>query len=177
LSGVATWSTIVPEPIETRRLILEPLRFAHAEEMVDVLADWQLYSFTGGTPPSLPALQDRYARQVVGRSPGDSERWFNWILRVRSTQAAAGYVQATVVEAPAEVVAFIAWLTGVRHQRLGYAGEAATAMAGWLRSRGVGQLIADVHPEHLASIAVARRLGLTATGEIVDGELRWAGAG
>lgn len=65
-------------------------------------------------------------------------------------------------------------MIGTRHQGRGYATEAATAMVAWLRADGVGCVMADVHPEHHASNAVARRLGLAPTGEIVDGELRWA---
>lgn len=33
--------------------------------------------------------------------------------------------------------------------------------------------VADVHPDHAASQAVARSLGLVASGEVVDGEDRW----
>ncbi|MBA3418740.1 MAG: GNAT family N-acetyltransferase [Geodermatophilaceae bacterium] len=160
------------ELIQTARLFLEPLRTEHAGEMLDVLSDDRLYRFIGGQPPTYAELVDQYTRQVVGHSADCSERWLNWIVREAETQAATGYVQATVDSEPA--VAAVAWVIGTRHQGRGYATEAATAMVAWLRADGVGRVMADVHPEHHASNAVARRLGLAPTGEIVDGELRWA---
>ena len=52
-------SAIVAEPIPTSRLDLVPLRAGHADEMVTVLADADLYTFIGGSPP---------ARRGVARS-------------------------------------------------------------------------------------------------------------
>jgi RimJ/RimL family protein N-acetyltransferase len=46
-------------------------------------------------------------------------------------------------------------------------------MADWLTAQGVRRLVAHVHPDHVASAAVARSLGLAATDELVDGEVRW----
>jgi hypothetical protein len=54
------------------RLRLEPLRVDHAGELVDVLSDAGLYAFTGGSPPSVADLEQRYARQVAG-SPDPAE--------------------------------------------------------------------------------------------------------
>jgi RimJ/RimL family protein N-acetyltransferase len=67
----------------------------------------------------------------------------------------------------------LAWVIATRHQRHGYAREAAAGMVAWLRGRGVGPLTAHVHPEHRASGLVAEHLGLTDTGTVVDGEIRW----
>ncbi|RII97089.1 GNAT family N-acetyltransferase, partial [Clavibacter michiganensis subsp. insidiosus] len=46
-------------------------------------------------------------------------------------------------------------------------------MVEWLREGGVGIVRAHIHPDHAASAAVARRLGLAPTDERVDGEVRW----
>lgn len=43
----------------------------------------------------------------------------------------------------------------------------------WLRQASVQTLIAHVHPEHEASKAVARAVGLVPTETVVDGEVRW----
>jgi len=43
----------------------------------------------------------------------------------------------------------------------------------WLRHQGVQTLIAHVHPQHEASKAVARAVGLAPTETLVDGEVRW----
>ena len=52
--------------ITTRRLVLHPLAVADAAEMAEVLADLDLYVFTGGEPPTLGELETRYAWQVKG---------------------------------------------------------------------------------------------------------------
>ena len=53
-------SAIAAEPISTLRLTLVPLRPEHAEEMAAVLADPDLYTFTGGSQPTPQALRARY---------------------------------------------------------------------------------------------------------------------
>lgn len=162
-----------PEPIETDRLILEPLRVDHADEMAPALDDVRLHAYIGGRPATRGELRSRYAAQVVGHSPDGQQGWLNWIVRHRPTGAAVGTLQATLTRDGDRGVAELAWVIAVAHQRRGYALEAAVAVSGWLRARATGTLIAHIHPEHLASIAIAERLGMHATGEIVDGETRW----
>jgi len=43
-----------------------------------------------------------------------------------------------------------------------------------LGEQGVTRIDAHVHPDHAASAAVARSIGLARTGEVVDGEERWS---
>jgi RimJ/RimL family protein N-acetyltransferase len=160
-------------PLKTLRLALEPLTAAHAEEMAPVLADRSLYAFTGGEPPTLDELRERYARQETQRSPDGVERWLNWILRVREDGLAAGFVQTTVSDDHGPITAVLAWVLGARFQGLGYAREAAAAVVGYLEDAGVRRFVAYIHPEHRASMAVARALGLEPTGERVDGEVVW----
>lgn len=156
-------------PIDSPRLRLEPLRVAHAAEMVQVLADPALYRFTGGVAPTLPELEERYRRQVAGPE-GSSEVWRNWILRPVEGGEVIGYVQATIEDERADV----AWLIGSASQGRGYAKEAARAMCDWLISTGVRELQAHIHPDHVASQRVARSIGLGDSGEVDDdGEQIW----
>jgi RimJ/RimL family protein N-acetyltransferase len=165
------WPTA--EPIQTPRLTLEPLRVDHAAEMVEVLGDPRLYEFTGGRPPPLDELGAQYAFQVAGHSPDRRHGWLNWIVRERAGGAAVGTVQATLTAADARLEAEIAWVIGTAYQRRGYAKEAAGAIVGWLRGHGAAAVIAHIHPNHVASMGVARHLGLTPTSVIEGGETRW----
>ncbi|MGS0685844.1 GNAT family N-acetyltransferase [Nakamurella sp. GG22] len=158
-------------PLSTARLELEPLRVDHADEMSVVLGDPALYAFTGGEPPGIDELRQRYARQVTGRSADGGECWLNWILR--HDGRAVGYVQATVTAEEGWTTADVAWVVATGAQGSGFAGEAAAAMIEWLRVKGADVITAHVHPEHAASAAVARRVGLAPTPHIVDGEVRW----
>ena len=157
--------------MRSARLSLTPLAVADADEMVGVLSGPALYTFTGGSPPSLGELRARYARLATGRSPDGREEWRNWILRREPDRAAVGYVQATIVDGGTR--AEIAWVVGLNWQRQGFAAEAAGALIAWLDARGVTVIQAHIHPDHAASAAVARRVGLVPTGQSDDGERLW----
>ncbi len=148
-----------------------PLTAAHADEMAAVLADPELYAFTGGAPPSRPELRARYERWAAG-APDPEVCWCNWAIRLRSAGRLTGTVQATI-STSAEPVAEIAWVVGVRWQGQGIATEAARALVGWLGRQSVRTVVAHIHPDHRASAAVAAAAGLAATAESVAGETRW----
>jgi RimJ/RimL family protein N-acetyltransferase len=158
------------------RVDLEPLTVAHAAEMAPLLDDVELHTFTGGEPLSLAELTQRYRRQVVGHSADGSEAWLNWVVRRRDTGQAAGYVQVTVTRAHHIQVAEVAWVIARRQQHQGFAIEAATAVTDWLRGSGITSLIAHIHPDNVASAAIARRIGLRPTADVQDGEIRWTTA-
>jgi RimJ/RimL family protein N-acetyltransferase len=155
--------------IVTDRLELRRLQPDDADDMVAVLADETLYTVTGGHPPDLAALRERYTKQVVGQSADGTETWHNWILRRRDDGAAIGFVQATVVDGTAE----LAWLVGVPSQGHGYATEAVRAVVDHLAD-GVATVTAHITPGHRPSEIVAERVGLTVTDRIDDGERVWS---
>lgn len=156
--------------IVTDRLELRPLSPDDADDMVAVLADEMLYAVTGGRPPDLAALRERYTRQAVGHSADGTETWHNWILRRRDDGAAIGFVQATVVDRTAE----IAWLIGVPWQGRGYATEAVRAVVDRLAVDGVATITAHIASGHRPSEIVAERVGLAVTDRIDDGERVWS---
>ena len=146
--------------------------------MATALADPSLYRWTGGEPEGEDALAVRFARQVRGVSADGEQWWFNWVLRERVSSTAAGFVQATVVDDfHQRGLAEVAWVLAPAYQGHGLAREAGTAMVAWLQEHGVATVIAHVHPQHAASGAVARAIGLRPTDELVDGEVRWTSGG
>lgn len=163
-----------PPALDADGLRLEPLHVDHAEEMATVLDDTRLHTWTGGGPATVEQLRARYARQVRGRSEDGRQAWLNWVVRSTRDGAALGYVQATVEVGDDRPVAHLAWVVGVPHQGAGVGRRAAAPMLAWLRSKGVSRFVADVHPSHAASRAIVRALGMRETGEVVDGEDRWA---
>lgn len=152
--------------------MLEPLTVAAADEMVNVLASPALYEHTGGAPPDRPALRLRYELQSTGWSPDHSQRWLNWIARARESDAAVGYVQATVTLATG--AADVAWVVGADFQGRGYATEAASAMVAWLRSEPeVRRITAHIGAANAASQAVARNAGFLPTDAVERDETVW----
>jgi RimJ/RimL family protein N-acetyltransferase len=164
------WMTA--EPIESERLLLEPLIVWHGSRMVGVLADPSLYRFMGGEAPTALTLARRYRAQVVGHSADGCTGWLNWIVTLAETAAPIGFVQATLTER-FQVAADLAWVVNPAHQGRGHATEAAVAMVVWLRDHGVSRFAANIYPQNEASAAVARTLGLHPTPNVVDGEVRW----
>ncbi|WP_248959714.1 GNAT family N-acetyltransferase [Sphaerisporangium perillae] len=157
--------------ILAERVELVPLAVEDADEMAEVLGGEELYTFIGGSPPTRESLRARYTRLVASRSADGSQDWYNWIVRRGPDGQAVGTVQATVTDGGRH--AEIAWVVGLAWQGQGYASEAATALAGWLGARGVSRITAHVHPDHHASMAVARHAGLEPTGDFHDGERLW----
>jgi RimJ/RimL family protein N-acetyltransferase len=164
-------SAISAEPIPSRRLTLVPLSVGHASEMAAVLAGPELYTFTGGSPPTRQELRSRYERWIAG-SPDPAVFWCNWVIQLHGRGSLAGTVQATI-SAGSEPVAEVAWMVATTWQGQGIATEAAQALIGWLSRQSVTTVIAHIHPRHQASAAVAAAAGLTPTGELHDGEMRW----
>ena len=162
---------LTPGIITTERLSLAPLTVEDADEMITVLDDARMYEFTGGRPPSLDQLRERYRRLAVGQSADGSQQWLNWIVRLAADDVAVGVMQATVVAAG--TAADVAWEVGVPWQGLGIASEAAGAVVEWLLAQGVDAITACIHPDHQASGRVAERAGLSPTSEHVDGETVW----
>ena len=148
---------------------------AHATELAPLLDDARLHEFTGGAPLSAAALAVRYERLAARRSPGGDQLWGNWVVRLHSTGAAVGTVQATLpAGGPGAGPAEVAWVVAPAAQGRGYATEAAGSLVSLLREAG-WTVVAHIHPGHLASQRVDRAAGLVATGEVRDdGEMRWA---
>lgn len=164
------WTKI--DAIETARLVLEPLTVPVADEMFALLSDPVLYEYTGGQPPTLEQLREQYSFQVAGKSADGQQQWLNWIIRWQISAEPAGYVQATVENIQGVLTAEIAWVVGVAHQRQGVAVEASAGMIDWLSTSGVRKIVAHIHPDHEASMLVARRLELLQTDSQADGEVR-----
>ena len=160
--------------VETARLRLEPLRMAHAEELVTVLEDPALHTYVGGRPATLPQLRARIDVKTTGVSADGVQRWLNWVIRT-DVGDVAGYVQATVVATTDKLTAELAWVVGAAHQGRGVATEAAAGMVRWLGEQGVHDLVAHIHPDNVASQVVARRTGLHPTDVVVDDEVEWVG--
>jgi RimJ/RimL family protein N-acetyltransferase len=158
--------------MSTERLLLTPLRVDDADAMAVVLGDEKLHEFVGDRPATRSELRSRYLMMVIG-SGNPREVWLNWIVRLRRTAEPVGTVQATVTDGGTGWAALMAWVIGTPWQARGFATEAATVLAGWLRERGATTLLATIHPDHAVSAKVAARIGLIRTDERIDGELVW----
>ena len=163
-------------PLETERLLLEPIRAEHADGMFEGLREPSLYAYQTDEPPrDLASLRERYARLAHGVSPDGKFRWLNWILVRRDGGGTAGYVQATVRDDRS--AAEIGYLVLGAHQHRGFAAESVEAMVRHLLRAGVGEVHAVIDVRNRPSLALIERLGFIRTNtresDDVIGGVRW----
>jgi len=148
--------------LETSRLVLEPQTAAHAEEMYAVLTDPAIYEFENEPPASVEALRERYRKLETRRSPDGTQRWLNWIVRLRGNGHAIGYVQATVL---ADAQALIAYEFGSAWWGRGMGYEATASAIEELRGRfGVTVVGAVLKQVNHRSRTLLARLGMRLAG-------------
>lgn len=145
------------KPLETRRLLLEPLLFSHAAKLYEHLLDPRLYTFVPRDPPASPeALEERYRKLSTRRSPDGQEAWLNWAMRLRDG-GYAGLLEATVAM---DRTAHVAYTVFVPYQRMGFAKEACGRLLRHLfEDWGVATIVAEIDTRNAASVALVEALG------------------
>ena len=160
-----------PEPgdkVETPRLVLEPLRLAHAAACYPSFAQPSLYRYIElPMPGDAPELRQRFAGWIKG-SGRLGERWGNWIAIERRSGKPAGWFQATVLADHAD----IAYLVFDEFQRRGMAVEAVQALCDHLfASTPIAEIRAQTDDRNKGSIRVAVGAGFVPDPEPVDSTL------
>ena len=113
------------------RLLLEPLRPEHADELAPLLDDEALHTFIGGERPR-DALRDRYTRRSsAGRRRVAALAQLGGAPTSRRSRGRDDPGHSR--RADGALIGEVAWVIGVPHQRQGYAREAASTMVTWLR--------------------------------------------
>jgi len=142
--------------IPCTRCTLEPQVAAHADAMFVVLGDPAIYEYENEPPQSLEGLRERFAELESRRSPNGREGWFNWVIRLPSSEL-AGYVQATVYP---DGRAAIAYELASAHWGRGLGSEAVAAMLGELATmHGVHSVSAVLKQPNRRSMRLLQRLG------------------
>ena len=150
----------VREMLPTARLILEPIRPDHADELFEPLQDTHLYTYIPqDAPPSTEALRERFAWLAAGKSPDGTQVWLNWVARRTDDGTVVGMYQATVYP---DRIADIAYITFIGSQGQGFAAEVCAEVIRHLGERyGVRVVGADIDTRNQASIALVGRLGFS----------------
>lgn len=148
---------------QTERLLLEPLRGAHAAELFDLLSDERLYRDIPQEPPAtLAALTTRYERLETRQSPGGEQHWLNWAVRSKADGRCVGRVEVTVRR---DGSAHLAYEIGPAYWRRGIATEACgRVIRALFEEAGATEVRAEVDTRNLPSIRLLERLGFERTG-------------
>lgn len=144
--------------LESRRVILEPIRVSHAAMVYEGLLDESLYRFIPQEPPeSVEALENRYRVLSSRASPDGREAWLNWAMRLRVSDDYVGLLEATVYEDRTSEVAYTVF---VPFQRRGFAFEGCGRMIRHLvEDYEVEVVAAEIDTRNTASIALVESFG------------------
>ena len=148
-------------PLETQRLRLEPVRAEHAELVYDQFTDERLWEFFPELrPKNREELRALYVRWERGnQDPELHEFWENWLVFERSSNQAAGQLQAIVLP---DGTAYLAFIFYQRHHGKGFAREAAEAAVAHLQAQhGVVKLRLEFDTQNDHARKLAEALGFT----------------
>ena len=149
--------------LRTDLCTLEPQLASHAEEMFSVLCDPAIYEFEGEPPPSVEALRAGYTRRESRLSPDGSEKWLNWVVRLRTGEL-TGYVQATVLSSGAS---YIGYEFSSQYWRRGLASISVKTVANELANNyQVHTIVALFKSQNYRSIGLLTKLGFVAGSEL-----------
>ncbi len=146
-------------PLETPRLLLEPLAASHAAVVFDDLRDPALYELIPRDPPvSATELAIRYRKLATRSSPDGTEAWLNWVARRRETGEPVGTFEATVYP---DRRAALAYTVFRRFWRQGLAKEAcARVVESLFADWNASVVFAEMDTRNLASVRLAESLGM-----------------
>lgn len=150
--------------LETPRLRLRPFSLDDLDELAAMVADDEQMRFYPGT-----------------RTRAEAEAWISrnlslyeqhgfgfWLIESSSSSAFLGYCGIRPIELGGSSTTEIGWHTAKSSWNQGVATEAATCVRDVAFGRfELRQLVALIHPDHLASQRVAEKIGMRGGAEIV----------
>ncbi|RZA01833.1 MAG: N-acetyltransferase [Proteobacteria bacterium] len=154
--------------LKTERLVLEPIKLAHADGLALALAHPHLYDFIRGEPPTASEMAHRIESWLPCISPKGDELWLNWAARRRDSGELIGHFQGGF-RSPTE--SYVAYTVALTQQRQGFAREALAAIIEFMKtSLGVSLVKAWVDTRNQASIALLSRLGFVVVDRLLKAD-------
>ncbi len=156
-------------PIETPRLLLQPLMGSHADAAFGPLQDDAIYQWISMKKPrSVESLREHWTRLESRRAPDGSSLWPMWAVTTREHGALIGCVDADIEDDC--LCTNFGYYFFPEFWGRGFATEAVQAAADHLLRQGVSQLVATVTVGNLASGQVLRKAGFSFSRIIPDND-------
>jgi ribosomal-protein-alanine N-acetyltransferase len=146
------------QALDTQRLTLEPITTNHVEELCKLFADERLHTFV---PFEVPTFEQQYARCLKWEkrhSPDQSEIWFNWAARLKSSGKLIAHFQCSITK---DFRSTIGYVVAIDHQRKGFAAEALQCIFEHLKNQySVREIKAYSDSRNTASHQLALKMGM-----------------
>lgn len=156
-------------PLQTRRLLLEPLVAAHADVLFGLLTDPRIYAWISPKPPAdCETLRKVWHRNETRLSPDGSEAWLNWVVRRASDGAYVGRLDASV--SSENTATSFGYMFFPEYWGQGYATECSQRMVEHFAHHGVHEVRAYVTLGNAASERVLVKAGFERVRVIPDND-------
>ena len=157
-------------PLETARLVMEPMGARHADAFYEALHDDAIYQWISMEKPiSLERLRARLGRSECRVAPDGQTALPTWALRRKDNGAYVGQVDAEIT--PSMQASNVGYYLFPAHWGQGFATEAVQAATLHLISQGVHHLIATVTSGNTASERVLQKAGYAFTRVLVGNDI------
>ena len=153
-----------PPVLHTERLIMREPAESDLDAVAAISADPEVMSWLGSEPLD---RAEAWRRLAYGVGHWRLRGFGQWALERRDTGEFVG--QAGLYRPEGWPGTEVGWTLARAHWGAGYATEAARAALAWgWTALDVGRIVSVIKPENERSGAVARRLGMTDSGERFD---------
>ena len=145
--------------IETKRLVLRPLRQDDADALHPMYSDVEANTY--GSRPASTSIEE--SRDRVAKALADTA-WRAWAITLKGDDTPLGTAvigTAASYEKRQGKVTEIGYILSRQYWGKGYVTEAVAALIDQLFAEGQRRVFADTDPDNAPSIAVLKRLGFT----------------
>jgi RimJ/RimL family protein N-acetyltransferase len=156
-------------PIETERLLLRPFTHGDLEGLYAMHSDVEVSRYLYNPPRTLDETRDLLSRKIAGTAVEVEGDWLSAAVVERANGECVGDLALHYVS-ELHHTAEVGFVFHPRHQRQGFATEAAAAFVGWAFAAGFHRVIGRTEARNAASARVLEKLGMRPEAHFVENE-------
>jgi len=142
---------------ETPRLLLRHFRADDLDDLVPILSNEAVMKYSATGPMSREQIETALTRWI---DEYETEPLGMWAVIHREDGQLLGFCGHFITDVDGQLETDLAYRLAPEYWGRGFATEAARAARDYAFSQGVDRLIAVIDPENVASVQVARKIGM-----------------
>jgi ribosomal-protein-alanine N-acetyltransferase len=155
--------------LETERLTLRPLVLEDAAALYSIYSDPETMKFMGHAPDSVAQERNNIQSHLIHHYEKYNVGLWATLLKENNQLIGRCGLMHKQIEGVPEVE--LSYLLGRKYWGNGFATEAAKAILQYGFTKcGLGRIVAVIHPQNVASIRVAEKIGMKYGREVMYGE-------